>query len=409
MRELELGPRIKRKSYNLIDKFPFEQLDSPLLPNLRKLVCFESRMGRYLRSFLQSSLTELYWKYDNGPYTAPALDALREADPTLTTLHLLPHPAMSGTEGIAAAMKKTVQSMRHLQRGAVFPVEILLGPLSSLASLTHLRLEVPGGPVDHPSYFSLPSSAAKFCHLQELAILAPLDSYPRLSAFLDGISSRSLKALRLSFIPSSRDRHTNERDSRHIASSFRRVINSCSAFVTLELLMLGFEPNKPSRSVMLIEDSECFLSDDAITPLLRLRSLVTLDLQDLPLSMSPDGIARVLQNWPNMRALYLGSNSSDTVHTATTLGDLRLFVSCTKLEYLGFAVTQFARSHLDDFAASEGDDDDALPINPIVRRIYLRVFARPSGQDERYINSMLARVFPAAGVRITRGPRAVGY
>ena len=173
--------------------------------------------------------------------------------------------------------------------------------------------------------------------------------------------------------------------------------------------MLGFEPNKPSRSVKLIEDSERFLSDDAVTPLFRLRSLVSLDLQDLPLSISSDGIERVLQNWPNMRALYLGSNSSDTVHTATTIGDLRLFVSCTKLEHLGFAVTKFVRSHLDNFAAPEGDDDDALPVNPIIRCIYLRVFARPSGQDERYINSVLARVFPAASVRITRGPRAVGY
>lgn len=409
MRELDLGPGVTtRKSRNLLDTLmSFDHLDSPLLPNLRKLVCFEPTMGKYLRPFLQRSLTAFYWRYDGTPYTAALLETLRKADPALKILHLLPSSMKACKQAISVAMERVFQATHHLQYAAVLPTGNTLKHLSLLSSVTRLRLEV-YGTADYPAYFSLSPSATNFCQLLELTVVAPLDSHISVCNFLKGVSSLNLRVLRLSFEPSSQDLNKNSRDSRNIANSYRQIINRCSNLSTLKILVVGLGTSF-SRSVRVIEDPERFLSDDAITPLFRLHSLVTLDLQDLPLSISPSCIQQVVQNWPDIRTLYLGSNSSDTVHTQTTLSDLRLFVPCARLEYLGLAVAQPAQSHLDGFAAGNFDSDSVVRANLAVRQLSLRVFTRALAKDERYMNGVLACAFPAACVLWTRGPRASGY
>ena len=362
-------------------------------------------MGRHLRPFIQPSLTELYWRYDGTSDTVIFLDALRNTDHALKVLHLLPQPKV-GSEAISAATENTVQGMRHLRRAQVPPAGNILEHLASLSTLTHLRIE--GQDTTHcPAPFALSPSATNFFQLAEFSVIVPLDSHARVCAFLDAISPRNLRTLRLSFVASPEDLVSNTRDSRNIANSFRQIIKSCSVFAALEVLVVSFDI-KPTRGVKLIEDPECILFDGAITPLFQLRSLITLDLQDLPLSISPNFVEQALENWPDIRTLYLGNNSGDTVQTHTTIGDLRLFTPCTRLEELGLAIAQPARDHLDGFV-EEDEDDGAGHVNSVMRQISLRVFTRPLARDERYMNDVLGHAFPNARLQFTRGPRSVGY
>ncbi|KIP06819.1 hypothetical protein PHLGIDRAFT_446216 [Phlebiopsis gigantea 11061_1 CR5-6] len=156
VRELDLGPGVTtRKSRNLLDTvMSFDHLDSPLLPNLRKLVCFEPTMGKYLRPFLQRSLTAFYWRYDGTPYTAALLETLRKADPALKILHLLPSSMKACKQAISVAMERVFQATHHLQYAVVLPTGNTLKHLSLLSSVTRLRLEV-YGTADYPAYFSL--------------------------------------------------------------------------------------------------------------------------------------------------------------------------------------------------------------------------------------------------------------
>jgi hypothetical protein len=331
------------RNFQIIEQLMSEALadhfqKSPVLPNLRRLYCYEGAMiNKYMGLFLAPRLTRLLFCPSTRSSPDPAVvESINTACPNLRTLDIRPELSFAcDAHSLLASASTLIRSLSALES---LHCEFPLSPatiihLSRLPSLTEVSM------FDHPAATarSLAGiSAPAFAHLTFLAI--PAWDGPSTANLLRALYLKNLEILNIIFYSPSDFRHHgallklyhphafNNYQSRWLDSSglsqvFTAIQASCDGLQSLL-----------TTSRRGAETTSRLSSPDIIVPLFSFRNLTSLRIDGVCQCDLDDVVLKEMANaWPLLQTLRCRVVRQNFQPKATLEGLAAIISGCSQL------------------------------------------------------------------------------
>lgn len=295
-----------------------------LFPALRSITIEDYNVDDCYGLFMSPRLRYVQLLYSSKHLTAALLSMLDTVSQTCD-LEELWVGALIGDYGqgmenpaIANTLSRVVLRQTRLKNMSVpsHVSEEALAHLARMPSLEFLRIDFYGA-----AYRALlNASVTNFSRLTGLELNAALinNDTTALTSFLAAFArSAPVEELKLDFTTNPHDASLPEF---FFAVSEFTALQSCHLAVSSRTLRWNGAP----------------VSADILEPLYRVKSMSTLDLSSLPMSVSPDTVRKMATAWPTVRSIHLGQQHQQST-SSLALQDIAPFLveDCARIRHFG--------------------------------------------------------------------------